>query len=99
MFPERQKKKNDYADICLICAQSDFLRGLPSSLFCSAILRPPASVSTTHKENADLHNLKKCETTAFSNRNALLLFAFTKSAQNESFEVLKIQQELGILIS
>lgn len=61
-----------------------FVPNLTSSKVCllpySALpsFTPPSNVSTTLKENADLHKLKKCETTALSSRNGLLLFAFTK---------------------
>lgn len=44
-----------------MCAQSDFLHALPSSLFCPTSFTPSSSVSTKLKEKADLHNLKNAK--------------------------------------
>ena len=66
MFLEvEEKNQNGYADVYHICAQLDFLQGPPSPPVFPTILQPPSSVSKVQKENADLHNLKKSETTAF----------------------------------
>ena len=57
-----RNKKNDYADVYHICAQSDFLQGLPSPPF----YHPSASIKCFQgTKRRCKNNLNKSEITAF----------------------------------